>query len=171
MADWLTVTAYLCTAALSVNAASRAWLRRARRDRLFWQIVTGLMVFLAVNELLDLQTVLTMAGRAHAKAAGWYGAHRQVQYVFVLGLTALAAITGLCMLWLTRRAEFAVRLALVGLVFIGLFVLLRAASFHHLDELLGSGAPEFNWGSVQEMVGISLVACAALLYNRQRSRG
>jgi len=63
-----------------------------------------------------------------------------------------------------------VRLALVGLVFLGLFVLVRAASFHHLDELLGRGSPDFNWGSIQEMAGIVIVAAAALLYSRKRRK-
>ena len=45
---------------------------------------------------------------------------------------------------------------------------MRAASFHHLDELLGRGMPEFNWGSIQEMAGILIVAAAAALYVRTR---
>lgn len=66
------------------------------------------------------------------------------------------------------NTHVAVRMALAGFVFIGLFVLSRAASFHHLHEILGRGAPEFNWGSLQEMAGILLVTAAAALY---KSRG
>ena len=122
------------------------------------------MVFLGVNELLDLQTLLTSAGRAHAKANGWYGEHRRVQYLFVFTLGTLAVCAGIAMLWLTKRAHRSVRLALFGLFFLGLFVLLRAASFHHIDDVLGGGLSAFNWGSFQEMAGIILVASAAILY-------
>lgn len=88
--------------------------------------------------------------------------------MFVIGLAVAAVIAGILMLWLTRRTHASLRLALIGLSFIGLFVLLRAASFHHIDELLGSGAPQFNWGSVQEMMGIVIVAIAALTYTHKR---
>lgn len=168
MADWVTVAAYLVAALLSVRAARQAALRREASERSFWRISTMLLVLLGINELLDLQTLLTAVARANAEANGWYGYHRQVQYMFVVALAVAAAIAGLAMLWLTRRSHAAVRLALVGLVSIGLFVLLRAASFHHLDEMLGRGWPAFNWGSLQEMAGILTVAGAALLYARKR---
>ena len=164
LADWVTVAAYLFAASLSVRAARYAWLRRETRDRIFWYITAGLLIFLGINELLDLQTLLTIVGRAHAIANGWYPDHRRIQYLFIIALSVAAILVGIAMILLTRRAHTAVRLALLGLVFIGLFVLLRAASFHHLDDLLGSGAPEFNWGSVQEMVGILIVASAAGFY-------
>jgi xanthosine utilization system XapX-like protein len=168
MADWVTVVAYLFAAVLSARAARCAWLRREPRDRVFWNITASLLIFLGINELLDLQTLLTMVGRAHAIANGWYPEHRRIQYLFIIGLSATAMLVGIAMILLTMRTHPAVRIALLGLVFIGLFVLLRAASFHHLDDLLGSGASEFNWGSVQEMVGIFIVAGAAGFYTRNR---
>lgn len=168
MADWVTVAAYLIAAILSARAAGHAALRRQARERMFWRLTAMLLVLLGVNELLDLQTLLTSVGRANAKAYGWYEIHRKVQYLFVMGLGVAAALAALVMLWLTRRTDAAVRLALAGLMFIGLFILLRAASFHHLDDLLGRGALKFNWGSVQEMAGILIVAGAALRYMRKR---
>ena len=168
MADWVTVAAYILAASLCARAARRAVAGRETRDSMFWRITALLLVLLGINELLDLQTLLTTVGRAHAKANGWYGEHRRVQYVFVIALGVAAVFAGIAMLWLTRRTHAAVRLALAGLVFIGLFVLLRAASFHHLDEILGRGAPEFNWGSLQEMTGILIVAAAAAFYTRKR---
>lgn len=168
MADWVTAAAYLVAALLTVRAARQAALRSEASERRFWRISTVLLVLLGINELLDLQTLLTAVGRADAEANGWYGHHRRVQYIFVMALAGAAAIAGLALLWLTKRSHAAVRLALVGLVFIGLFVLLRAASFHHLDDLLGRGWAPFNWGSLQEMAGILVVAGAALFYVRKR---
>ncbi len=170
LADWVTVAAYLLAAFLSARAARHAWLRRQPGERLFWQFTTLLLVLLAINELLDLQTLLTSLARAHAKANGWYGEHRRVQHLFVIALALAALFAGIGMLWLTRRSHLAVRLAAIGLGFIGLFILLRAASFHHLDEILGSGAAVFNLGSLQEMAGILIVAGAGALYART-SRG
>lgn len=168
MADWLTVTVYLLAAALSVRAATRAKRQCEKRDRLFWHSLAGLLVFLGINELLDLQTLLTIAGREYAKSAGLYGNHRALQYLFVLGLTGIAGTAGLAMIWLTRRSDFAIRLALIGLISVGLFILFRASSFHHLDELFGGGAMREDWAWVQEMAGIAVIASAAALYPRRR---
>lgn len=168
MADWVTVAAYLLAAILCSRAGRHAWLRRNSREKIFWRFTAILFVFLGINELLDLQTLLTMVGRAHAKANGWYPDHRKIQYIFVVALAIGAVLFGAAILWLTRRTHYGVRLALGGLVFIGLFILLRAASFHHLDDILGRGATDFPLGSIQEMAGILLVSAAALLYTRAR---
>lgn len=168
MADWVTVVAYLLAASLSLSAARKAGFRRQRREQLFWRIVASMLVFFAINELLDLQTLLTIAGRAHAKAYGWYGEHRAVQFAFVAGLAASGLVGGAFLLWWTRGTHGAVRLALVGLASIGVFILLRAASFHHLDDILGSGNPTFPWGSVQEMVGILLIGLGAFCYTGKK---
>jgi hypothetical protein len=168
MADWLTVAAYMLAAFMSARAARQAWHRREAGERMFWWFTAVLMVLFGINELLDLQTLLTFIGRAHAKANGWYAVHRSVQYAFVVSLGVVALLACTVTLWLTRRMQSEVRLAIIGLIFIGLFVLLRAAWLNHLDEILGGGAPEFNWGSIQEMAGILIVAAAAALYIRAR---
>ena len=167
-ADWVTVAAYLLASLLSARAARLEVPESGAREVVFWRATAVLLVLLGINELLDLQMLLTSLGRAYAKANGWYGHHRKVQYEFVVALGIAAAFFGIAMLWLTRRMHATVRLALVGLVFIGLFVLLRAASFHHVDAILGRGLPVFNWGSIQEMAGILIVAAAAALYARKR---
>ena len=67
MADWVTVFAYLIAAAISATAASKASLRRERRDHAIWRATAILMIFLGINELLDLQTLLTVIGRASTR--------------------------------------------------------------------------------------------------------
>lgn len=169
--DWVTVAAYLIAAVISVRAAGHAKRVRQPRDAIFWRSSAVLLVLLGINELLDLQTLLTSLGRAHAETNGWYGERRRVQYAFVLALGVAAVFATIAMLWLTKRAHSSIRMALTGFGIIGLFILLRAASFNHLDDLLGGGAPQFNWGSVQEMVGILIAAFAAAIYTRRLPEG
>lgn len=169
-ADWVTVACYLSTAVLAARAGDVARDTHRNTEKRFWLSLTLLMVLLGINELLDLQSLLTVLGRDYARANGWYGQHRQYQYVFVIALAVLAVIAGIVAMLLTCRMARSVQLALVGLVFIGLFVLLRAASFHHLDDLLGRGPQTFNFGSLQELFGIFVIAVAALLYGRRRAR-
>lgn len=165
----MTVSAYLFAAFLSARGAKFARLMREPKESMFWRLTAMLLVLLGFNEVLDLQTLLTAFGREHAKANGWYGDHRAVQYVFVLSLGAAVAIALATVLWLTKGMNSAVRLAIAGLSSIALFVLLRAATFHHLADVLGSETLAHNWDSVPEMVGIVAVGVAAGLYGRKRN--
>lgn len=162
--DWITVAAYLIAALVAVRAARAAARTLERRERLFWALTAALLVFLGINELFDLQTILTAIGKTWALEQGWYADRRLYQFEFILALFATAILVGIAMLWLTRGANRAVRVALLGLVFIGLFVLIRAASFHHVIGLLGMGPDAFNFGAIQEMAGIMIVGLAAYAY-------
>lgn len=162
--DWITVAAYLLVAAIAFRASQVAKRRRIPRERSFWVLVAGLMAFLGFNELFDLQTVVTAVGKAWALEQGWYEDRRLYQAEFIFALAVVAVLAGLAAVWLTRGTHRSVRWALLGLVFIGAFVLVRAASFHHVDALLGMVPEAFNWGSVQEMVGIVIVGLAANRY-------
>jgi len=167
-ADWVTVAGYLISAALSVRAARHA--EADSRDSLFWRFTAILLVLFGINELLDLQTLVTSVGRAHAMTNGWYDNRRSVQFAFVVALGVAAVLAGVALIRLTWRSHASVRLALAGLTFIGLFVLLRAASFHHVSAIFDRGVPGLNWGSLQEMVGILMVGVAAELCTRKDRR-
>jgi hypothetical protein len=168
LADWVTVATYLLTAILCARAARHAEQVGAVRERTFWQITVLALVLLGVNELLDLQTLFTLMARAHAKAHGWYEHRRVVQYAFIMALAAVAGLAGIAVLWFTRQTHIAVRLAQIGLTFIVAFVLLRAASFHHVDLILGRGLAGVSLGSLQEIAGILTMAAAALLCHHGR---
>ncbi|NVD43439.1 hypothetical protein [Qipengyuania atrilutea] len=170
LADWITVAAYLIAAVLTYRAASSARPRSEHRERLFWLASTALLVFLAVNELLDLQTLITTIGKEHARANGWYEERRTYQAIFIAALAAAAIAFGLAVLWLIRRMHSGVKIAVLGFVFIGAFVLGRAASFHHFDEMLGRGPDSFNYGSVQEVFGVAIVGLAAVVYRARKKR-
>ncbi len=165
-ADWVTVAAYCIAAILAARAARSAMGAAQSKERLVWRLSIWILLLLAVNELLDLQLLLTILGRADAKASGWYEGRRMVQYAFVIALGGCALIVGATLLWLTRHMHNMVRLAFAGFVFIGLFILARASSIHHLEQMLGRGPETFNVGSMQEMAGIVIVAVAAALYAR-----
>lgn len=163
-ADWLVMAAYLCAAWLAGRAARRA--TTDGRERWFWLLLTAALVFLGVNKLLDLQALLTAVARELARAAGWYEDRRAIQYGFVLALAGVAAVGGVAAIWLTRRMAATIRVALAGLVLVGLAVLLRAATFNHLSDVLGRGPAAVDIGAFRELPGIALIAIAAWRYRR-----
>ena len=180
-AGWFTVAAYLGTAALSVVAA---WTERSEPgrpselaanprtgsrlpvstrpiDRGFWWIVAALLLALGINKQLDLQTALTHLGRDLARAQGWYNVRRPAQRAFIVAI-ALGGVTGLAAFgWFFRRSVARNYAALAGLVFLLAFVLIRAASFHHIDVFLAGRILGMRWNPILELGGIALIASSA----------
>jgi cell division protein FtsW (lipid II flippase) len=115
--------------------------------------------------------LLTALGKVWAQRFGLFEQRRMIQLIFVvvLALATLLAVAGA--LAATRNMDRAVRGALLGLAVIAAFVLLRAASFHHADAWLGAGPAGFNFGAIQEMAGIVIVAAAAWYYRRGEEPG
>jgi hypothetical protein len=169
---WLTVAVYLAASLAAARAAFALFGIDAatRRERVFWGISAGMMLLFAVNKQLDLQSLLTMVARCHAQLSGWYDMRRTVQEAFILivgsgGLVALGL-----MALLLRGILGRVWPALVGLGFVCVFVVVRAASFHHVDILLGSEVLGIRLNWALELPGPMLVALVALYRARVAGR-
>lgn len=160
---WLTVLVYLAAAIASARAALRCGRDGAERaERRFWWIAAAVLLLLSVNKQLDLQSLLTMVARCHAALAGWYDDRREIQRAFIW-LVAGGAIAALALLSLLLRGILdRVWLALTGLAFVCGFVVIRAASFHHMDGLIGSVALGLKVNWLLELPGPLLVLAVAL---------
>lgn len=163
VAGWMIVLVYLAAALCSARAAAGLGPEgQAGRERRFWWIASALLLLLAVNKQLDLQSLLTVVARCHASLAGWYDDRRAVQRVFVwtvaAGGVAMLALLALLLRGFLRQ----VWPALLGLGFVCVFVVIRAASFHRMDGLIGRTALglEVNW--LLELVGPILVLVSAM---------
>lgn len=139
----------------------------------FWIIAGVAMLILGINKELDLHTAVTLFGRQLARSQGWYAQRRPVQLLFVItvGLLAFAALsTGL---WLLRRSWRRYAVALIGLLSLVAFIVIRAASFHHVDVFLRHEIRGMRLHKYIELAGIVLVALAAarsLLHHRRLVR-
>lgn len=157
---WITVVAYLAAAALCAVCATRE--SAADRRRIGWVALTVLMLLLGLNKQLDLQTWFTEIGRDAARAGGWYARRQTVQAAFIAAL-ALAGVVGLGVLGYAVRGFGAeLRWSTAGLLFLAVFVVVRATSFHHVDHLLGlelGGRVRLN--AAIELTGIAIIAGAA----------
>jgi hypothetical protein len=160
---WLTVLVYLGAGIASVLAgrAVNGPDLSLKRERRFWFIAAALMFALGLNKQLDLQSLLTMVARCHAQLTGWYDTRRLVQETFIVLIAAggLAAL-GLLALML-RGIVHRVWPALLGLAFVCGFVVIRAASFHHVDVLISSYAAGIKLNWLLELPGPILVAVVA----------
>ena len=168
---WVTVLAYFGTAAIAYLAAVDArrqaltrpatyyyWLRTGR----FWMFLAILLTGLGINKQLDLQSLLTAVGRHLAKEQGWYAERHGTQRAFIVSIVVAGAALTASMLMIVRKLDHWVKLAGAGLVILVSFIIIRAASFHHIDVVLRTGLAGFRINHVLELGGISLIAVAAI---------
>ncbi len=162
---WLTVAAYAVAALLCFIAADRSLLtadpKQGQRWRRLWLGLAVFMLLLCLNKQLDLQSLFTDVGRVLARREGWYDNRRIVQRWFVLGVAMTGAVTFLILAWKIRFALRESIILLFGLISLMTFLVVRAASFHHVDMLLGSEIVGVRMNWILELGGIALIAFSA----------
>ncbi|MEE9405605.1 MAG: hypothetical protein V3V20_11990 [Algisphaera sp.] len=182
VAGWLTALAYLAVGLLAVRHAIALGCGRemtggttemfgTRRLRVFWWGTGVLLLLLAVNKQLDLQSLFTDVGRVWSKRQGWWENRRVVQrgFIVAVGLTAVAGLlAGLGVFWPERRR---CGVALVGLAWLAGFVVIRAASMHHMDRLLGERVAGLRVNWLAELGGILTVYWGLRISERGSKRG
>ena len=107
---------------------------------------------------------MTQTGRDLAKTQGWYGDRREVQALFVWGVAALS-LTGFGLLlawgWSLRRYVWP---SSVGMGVLLAFIVIRAASFHHVDVLIGQRVLGVAVNVILELGGILVIIWGACRY-------
>ena len=174
---WVTVVAYFYAAYLAARAfqESRAQAHSDTRDQQakdggalagLWLLVTVAMLLFVINKQLDLQTLFTEVARDLAMAQGWYEDRRKYQVAFIAVVGLLGGAGTAALAFRLRRVLGRVSGAVFGLGLIAFFVVVRAASFHHVDLLLTSGPIRLNW--ILELGGIGLIARSAYRFTPKR---
>lgn len=172
MFGWITVLSYflvmlLCARnARNVVAPARpgpAAFFKARAQRRVWLTLAIVLFLLGLNKQTDLQTLMTIVGRAIARQQGWYGERRHLQRNLIVVIGAIAIVLCGFLYLVIRRAGLWAIVATVDTVLLCAFILVRTASLHDVDLLLGRGAMGITVNLVIEMGAIALDAVAALL--------
>ena len=162
---WITVALYFGVSLLAALVSSR----HPGRLRLFWLILSAILLALAINKQLDLQSALTATGRCLAKAQGWYDARQIIQSRFILAIMGLSVVAALWLCWAMRRDLGRIWLAVIGFVCLLAFIAIRASGFHHFDQFIGYeiGNVRMNW--ILEIGGIALIGLNALYLLRRKA--
>lgn len=167
---WLMTVTYAIAALLAgLAAASGPRAGDMGASRRFWQIVTLFLLVLGLNKQLDLQTSLIAIAKCAARLEGWYGQRRLLQAVFVGGLAVAVVLLAVVAFSGFRSIRKSSGWAIVGILLLLLFILMRAAVFNHADKVLDQrlllGGP---WHAL-ELAGVLLIAfnAARLIYQRR----
>jgi len=119
---------------------------------------------LGINKQLDLQTLLASLGREIAQANGLYESRREIQLIFVI-LFALFCFSSLVVLsWWLRDCWGWYLIPLLGVALLVSFVVIRAASFQHVDYLISKWRiiGPFRMKYIGELGGILIVGLGAV---------
>ena len=154
---WVTVVLY-AAATVSGWVTARKCIGNERR---IWASVSILFLALGINKQLDLQSALTELGRVLAYQEGWYGQRLWVQVSFIILVALVCGAIIVALSSSAYNAPLPTWLAIFGATLVVGFVLIRAASFHHMDRFIGSTLLGFRWNWMLEMGGISIVLLAS----------
>ncbi|WP_299965164.1 isopropylmalate isomerase [uncultured Roseobacter sp.] len=159
---WVTVGIYVVVALALLRTARQGAFpsETVYRERWLWLGLLILVLFLAINKQLDLQSALTATGRCTAKLQGWYSMRWDVQRGFILALAVSAAGACVILFYVMRNTLRRTGMALLGTAFVFGFILIRAADFHHMDQIidLKISSALMNW--VLELTGLMLILLA-----------
>ncbi|MDA1230501.1 MAG: hypothetical protein O2856_06990 [Planctomycetota bacterium] len=132
-----------------------------RKQSQFWLVLAVLLFLLGVNKQADLQSLLTLYGRDILRQGGLYDARRTIQLVFIVGVAAFAFFSVALCLLLVRQFSWPCRLAAIGLAMQAAFVVIRAASFHHVDTFIGRHVGQLKINLLLESIGLTVMLLAA----------
>ena len=135
----------------------------AGRQPKLWLALTIAMLLLGLNKQLDLQILIPSIGRQIFMHAGLYGRRRSFQLVFIAVVAAIALFAVVKAYAYTRRVGARYRFAMLGVLYLAAFVTVRAASFHHIDIILGTRLENVKVNTFLELGGTLSVALGALL--------
>lgn len=180
--EWLIVVCYFATAVLCLRArrvaaigaeTARAYALPERRSRdrrasydlsaAFWMILFVGMVALGINKHFDLHWELTKLLRWLSHAQGWYSIRRSVQGTLLVTAVVVGSVGLGALIWAARRDVPRLAPAFVGALLLGLFLLTKMSSFHHIDALFAVRIMGVDVQHPLELAGILLVAVCALM--------
>ena len=138
------------------------------RERYFWVATGILLVLLGLNKELDLQAVLTQQARAVVRHLGLYEERRLMQGAFLLSLTVAGLIAAFMLAAWLRKSSRPAKAAAVGIVLLLAFVVMRAASFHHIDHWVTIDVAGLRSGWWLELAGIAVIGISAAIRGGRR---
>ena len=162
---WVTVAAYFGTSVLALLTALKCRRANVETGFRFWGLLAIFLLLLGINKQLDLQSFFTEIGRMLARDEGWYRERRSVQFVFVV-IIGFAGVIAVFSVWYMLRNEWRnYLLPLTGFLLLVTFIIIRAASFHHVERLLKSGPAGVRMNWIMELGGILIIAIGGIYSN------
>ncbi len=159
---WLTVGMYLLAMGRCFMKAISY--RHTETTYRFWTLLGWCLLLLAINKQLDLQTLFTLGLKQLAISHGWYEQRRALQLVFVvcIGLSMLVLLLTLRIVLFNLWRQY--KLVWTGLFLLCAFILIRAASFHHIDIYIRESLFGLELNVVLENFALLMIVAGTFLH-------
>lgn len=164
---WTTLALYLAASLVSFRAAVVCRSQDSATTRRAWVWLGVILAVLGLNKEIDLQTLLIELGRQLAFSEHLYKYRLQFHTVFFLGFVLL--LVG----WLTvtllrspakiQRLVRQLPLVAIGCASICAYIVIRAASIDHVDQILGFDFEHIPFLWLLEAGGLLLIIVQGFL--------
>lgn len=162
---WTVTIAYLVASWWCFKAGRQEYARfnrgHSRGVPWLWYLLSAMMFALGVNKQLDLQILLTQIGREIAFSKNLYAYRRVIQAVFILCGAVIGAVGLIVAFFLIRGRWKQYGVAFIGLMLLVGFVLVRAASFYHVNKAIDRAGLAHWFYAGLELGGTLLVGYGA----------
>lgn len=130
--------------------------------RWFWATLFVILVLLGINKQLDFQTLAGDIMRTMAKIQGWYETRKSFQIHIMSMLAGCSAALLTFILYKMRKARPDVIPALMGIIILIGFIVLRGVSLHSIDDVLSTRIAGFRLYGWIEFFGLALIAFSVI---------
>ncbi len=166
---WFTVVAYFITACFSFRVFSIGKFGRVpEKQKRLWLLITLLLFLLCINKQLDLQTFFTTTAKYYFLKYDIYSDRRLFQELFILTIFMIGIFTCVGLFLEYQKVIKNHYLAIFGLVFLVVFILIRASSFHGVDIFIQMNFLGLRMNWILELTGIFLILWNAIKLLRRK---
>ncbi len=161
---WFTVLVYLAAAFCAIRQY-RAH-KKLGLDARFWLVLVWLLVILGINKQLDIQGWFIDAMKQDAIKDGWYQYRTYFQVVFVIamGLGLVIFLLALRLYLINSWQRY--KITWIGLILLFSFIVIRGASFSHVDILINQAVIGIELNVVLELSALLLVILGTFFHNK-----
>jgi hypothetical protein len=158
---WTTTIGYFIAGGLCGAYAVYGRRTSGLGPRVFWWILAIIMVLMGLNKQLDLQVLVLHIARRMSKEQGWFADRDAVRKGIVLSFAFLGLILTMGLGWRCRRVWRRYILVVTGIVFLILFVLIRASGNRLV--ILGYRPGKLPMYDVLEVGGILCIGISVVI--------
>jgi hypothetical protein len=141
--------------------------RRAQRVErswpAFWVVCAAVLGGVGVARAGKLEAAISRAGRARARAEGWYAGRHHLQVDVIAALAICWASVVVIAVWRTRPSHrYCLPVAIAVLSLLS-FLVVRLVSLHQVDRVLDHRVHGVRAGSLVELAGTAVVIVLAVI--------
>jgi hypothetical protein len=163
---WITFALYMIAALLAFRAAAASRFNNSDAMDRIWVWLGAILAVLGLNKQLDLQTLLIELGRQIARTGRLYDYRLELHALFFLGfvLVIIALFVAVMFRLPGQIGRFGRQLPLAagGGALVCAYIVIRAASIDHIDQMQGFDLEQIPFLWLLEAGGLMLIIVQAL---------